>query len=728
MITVAIDGPAGVGKSTVSKELAREYGLAYLDTGAMYRAATWWCLRRGIDLSDGPALASAVHDLFMGGDFSISLDPDVPHVTVAGEEVTDAIRSQEVSSHVSAVSAVPAVRTVLIEAQKEQIAAQADAASYSRGRGIIAEGRDITTVVAPQAEVRVLLTASAEVRQARRSRQESQVASVGRDDVAARDKADSKVNDFTTAAQGVTTIDTTHMNIEETLDAFRSILDAAFEDAGMELPDAEFRKLHPEAELSNADLEDYDLTDEDLDLLEGGDGEETGDAGAFRSVGVLAVVGRPNVGKSTLVNRILGRKAAIVEDTPGVTRDRVTYDANWAGHDFQIVDTGGWEQGVEGMDSVVAQQAELAVSLSDAVLLVVDARTGLTDTDSRIVRMLRKAGKPVILAVNKIDDSSDDAEAADFWRLGMGEPHPISAMHGLGIGDLLDVCLETLEKTKHTSGLLVSSGIPRVALIGKPNVGKSSLLNQLAHENRAVVTDVAGTTRDPIDQVVTIGDRKWLVVDTAGIKRHLAKQHGADYYSSLRTQAAIERSQVCLVLFDVSQPIATQDLRVMSQAVDAGRAIVIVFNKWDLMDDNARRRLARLEETEFNRVPWAEHVRLSAKTGWHTNRLPQAMDTALASWNTRISTSKLNTFLGKIQQAHPHPLRGGKQPRILFATQAATCPPRIVIFATGFLDPDYRRYLENRLREKFGFTGTPIQISVRIREKKKRGERTTKHR
>ncbi len=726
MITVAIDGPAGVGKSTVSTRLASEYSLAYLDTGAMYRAATWWCLHTHVDLSDAPAVAHAVHDLFMGNHFSISVDPEHPHVSADGIDITEEIRSHDVSSHVSVVSSIPSVRSVLIEAQRREIERQKDEDSFSHGRGIIAEGRDITTVVAPRAQVRVLLTASAEVRQKRRNLQRKTVSAVGSDDVAARDRADSKTTSFTTAAQGVTTIDNSHMNLEETLTAFKDILDAAFEDAGMELPDEEFARIHPEANLSNAELEDYELTSEDQDLLSQESATSSEQQPEEQSVGVLAVVGRPNVGKSTLVNRILGRRAAIVQDKPGVTRDRVTYDANWTGHNFQVVDTGGWEVGVEGMDSAVADQAQVAVHLSDVVLFVVDSRTGLTDTDSRIVRLLRKAGKPVVLAVNKIDNPEQDADAADFWKLGMGEPHPISAMHGLGVGDLLDVCVDELEKCHHTSGLRQDPTLPRVALIGKPNVGKSSLLNQLAHANRAVVTDIAGTTRDPVDQVVTIGSQKWVVVDTAGIQRHLAKAKGADYYSSLRTQAAIERSQVCLVLFDVSQPISQQDLRVMSQAVDAGRAIVIVFNKWDLMDDQSRARLRRLEETEFRRVPWAEHIRLSAKTGWHTNRLPQAMNTALESWQKRITTSKLNTFFGKIQQAHPHPLRGGKQPRILFVTQADTCPPRIVIFATGFLDADYRRYLENQLRHKFGFTGTPIKISVRIREKKKRGERTTK--
>ena len=325
-----------------------------------------------------------------------------------------------------------------------------------------------------------------------------------------------------------------------------------------------------------------------------------------------------------------------------------------------------------------------------------------------------------MLAVNKIDDNASEYLAAEFWKLGLGEPYSISAMHGRGVGDLLDVALGKLKEAEKASGYLTPSGLRRVALVGRPNVGKSSLLNQLAHSERAVVNDLAGTTRDPVDEIVDIDGEDWLFIDTAGIKRRQHKLTGAEYYSSLRTQAAIERSELALILFDASQPISDQDLKVMSTAVDAGRAIVLVFNKWDAMDEFDKQRLERLWNTEFDRVMWAERVNLSAKTGWHTNRLARAMNTALESWDQRIPTGKLNAFLGRIQAAHPHPLHGGKQPRILFATQASTRPPRFVIFATGFLEPGYRRYIERQLREEFGFEGTPIQISVNIREKKRK--------
>ena len=715
MITVAIDGPSGVGKSSTSKALAEHFGYAYLDTGAMYRAAAWWCLHNGetlegVSTEDEERLTNLVSEFFTEDHFDISVDPSIATVSCDGEDLSEAIRSSEVSSHVSAISSIIPVRHLLIAAQRAYIDAENAANSFSNGTGIVVEGRDITTVVAPNAEVRILLTAREEIRQARRNAQNSAASGkkpqAGTDNVAERDAKDSKVTSFTEAAEGVITVDNSDMNFQQTLDTLIRLVEAAIDE-----------QLYAEYAVQ---LNDYELEEEDETLFQADHNDGSEDDPRGRQVGVLAIVGRPNVGKSTLVNRILGRRAAIVEDTPGVTRDRVSYDAEWAGTDFRLVDTGGWEADVEGIESAIASQAQIAVTLADAVVLVVDGTVGLTATDERIVSMLRSSGKPVTVAVNKMDTQMSEYMASEFWKLGLGEPHPISAMHGRGVGDLLDEALDSLKKAERTSGFLTPSGLRRVALVGRPNVGKSSLLNQLAHEERAVVNDEAGTTRDPVDEVITVGNENWLFIDTAGIKRRLHKQTGADYYSSLRTQAAIERAELALVVFDVSQPISDQDLKVMSQAVDAGRALVLVFNKWDRLDDFGRQRIERLWETEFNRVTWAQRVNLSALTGWHTNRLHDAMTKALESWDQRISTGKLNAFLGQLQAAHPHPLRGGKQPRILFATQASTKPPRFVIFATGFLEHGYRRYIERSLREEFGFEGTPIQISVNIREKKKR--------
>ena len=708
MIRVAIDGPAGVGKSSTSKALAKYFGFAYLDTGAMYRACAWWCLKQGIDLDaeqiDERVVTETVGEFFTGDHFDISVDPDKPAVSADGEDISEAIRSSEVSTHVSKVSNIIPVRNVLIAAQRAYIAREESADSFSGGLGVVAEGRDITTVVAPDAEVRVLLTAREEVRQARRSGQST--AGVGAEDVAVRDRMDSKVTSFMTAADGVTTVDNSDMDFEHTLDVLIDMVENAIEEQ--------------EYERYAANLEDYELDEGDEALISNTNRDDSSDNGKGKSVGVLAIVGRPNVGKSSLVNRILGHRVAVVEDTPGVTRDRVSYDAEWAGTDFKLVDTGGWEVDVEGIDSAIASQAEVAVNLADAVVLVVDGQVGLTNTEERIVKMLRASGKPVTLAVNKIDDRESEYLAAEFWKLGLGEPYAVSAMHGRGVGELLDAAIDSLKKAEKTSGYLTPSHLRRVALVGRPNVGKSSLLNQLANEERTVVNDLAGTTRDPVDEIVSMDGEDWLFIDTAGIKRRQHKLKGAEYYSSLRTQAAIERCELALVLFDASVPISDQDLKVMSSAVDAGRAIVLVFNKWDAMDEFDKQRLERLWATEFDRVTWAQRVNISAKTGWHTNRLTRAMREALQSWDTRVPTGKLNAFLGQLQAAHPHPLRGGKQPRILFATQASTRPPRFVIFATGFLEHGYRRFIERSLREEFGFEGSPIQISVNIREKKKR--------
>ncbi|NLE71087.1 MAG: ribosome biogenesis GTPase Der [Actinomycetales bacterium] len=486
---------------------------------------------------------------------------------------------------------------------------------------------------------------------------------------------------------------------------------------GLDVPETAEERAREDA--LRAGLAQYDLAEEDLALLEGGAAGDEG-AGQAGPAPVVAVVGRPNVGKSTLVNRILGRREAVVLDTPGVTRDRVTYPAEWAGRPFTLVDTGGWEVDVAGLDARVAEQAELAIDLADVVVLVVDATVGATATDERVVRLLRKAGKPVVLAANKVDGPQLEADAAALWNLGLGEPHPISALHGRGTGDLLDAVLAELPEVSAYGKDLAAGGPRRVALVGRPNVGKSSLLNTLAGAPRVVVDDVAGTTRDPVDELVELGGRPWWFVDTAGIRRRVHQTSGADFYASLRTQAAIEKAEVAVVLVDASATLTEQDTRVISQVVDAGRALVIAYNKWDLMDEDRRRYLEREIERDLVQVQWAPRVNISAKTGWHTNRLVRALETALESWDTRVPTGRLNAFLGELVAAHPHPVRGGKQPRILFATQADTRPPRFVVFATGFLEAGYRRFIERRLRETFGFEGSPIHISVRVREKRKR--------
>ncbi|MFJ6385647.1 ribosome biogenesis GTPase Der [Kitasatospora sp. NPDC092039] len=451
------------------------------------------------------------------------------------------------------------------------------------------------------------------------------------------------------------------------------------------------------------------------------DGFDAGDGAEHVRLPVLAVVGRPNVGKSTLVNRIIGRREAVVEDKPGVTRDRVTYEASWNGRRFKVVDTGGWEIDVLGIDAMVAAQAELGIEQADAVLFVVDATVGATDTDEALIKIIRRAGKPTVLCANKVDGPSTEAEAAYLWSLGLGEPFPVSALHGRGSGDLLDAVMDALpEAPPQTFGDAAPGGPRRIALIGRPNVGKSSLLNKVAGEERVVVNELAGTTRDPVDEMIELGGKTWKFVDTAGIRRRVHLTAGADFYASLRTASALEKAEVAVVLIDASETLAEQDTRIISMAVEAGRAVVVAYNKWDQLDEERRYYLEREIERDLVQVQWAPRVNVSAKTGRHMEKLVPAIETALEGWETRIPTARLNAFLGELVAAHPHPIRGGKQPRILFGTQAGIRPPRFVLFASGFLEAGYRRFIERRLREEFGFVGTPISISVRVREKRKR--------
>ncbi|SPM36902.1 Predicted GTPases, partial [Mycobacterium rhizamassiliense] len=454
-----------------------------------------------------------------------------------------------------------------------------------------------------------------------------------------------------------------------------------------------------------SDESDWEVIDSELS-----DDEEAGPAP------VVAIVGRPNVGKSTLVNRILGRREAVVQDIPGVTRDRVSYDALWTGRRFMVQDTGGWEPDAKGLQQLVAEQASVAMRTADAVILVVDATVGATSADEAAARILLRSGKPIFLAANKVDSEKVESDAAALWSLGLGEPQAISAMHGRGVADLLDAVLAKLPEVSEAAP---SPGGPRrVALVGKPNVGKSSLLNKLAGDERSVVHDVAGTTVDPVDSLIDLGGKLWRFVDTAGLRRKVGQASGHEFYASVRTHSAIDAAEVVVVLIDASQPLTEQDQRVLTMVIEAGRALVLAFNKWDLVDEDRRDLLDREIDRELAQLPWAQRVNISAKTGRAVQKLVPAMETALASWDARIPTGPLNAWVKEIIAATPPPVRGGKQPRILFATQAASRPPTFVLFTTGFLEAGYRRFLERRLRETFGFEGSPIRINVRMREKR----------
>ncbi len=666
---VAIDGPSGSGKSTLAKSLAREFGLRYLDTGALYRAISWALVESGFSQTHRPdpsELATMLPQIAI--DFSTS--PDDSRITVNGEDVEREIRGDQITQNVSWVSAIPEVRAHLLKLQRDVI---------SSGE-IVVEGRDIGAVVAPDAELKIFLTADSSVRASRRAKEnhENALGASDVDDVAqmllSRDLIDSnRTTSPMTKADDAIELDASELDLEDVVEAARILM---FE--------AGFQKQI-----------DYEVT-------------------AETTLPVVAVLGRPNVGKSTLVNRIIGRREAVVEDQPGVTRDRVIHDAEWNGKKFRVMDTGGWEPKGTGMQSKVTAQAELALQHCDVAIFVVDVQVGALDEDELIVKLLRKSGKPVVLIANKVDGLKDESDASALWNLGLGEPHPVSALHGRGSGDALDFVVELLPKIGNSR---VHSGLRRIALVGKPNVGKSSLLNKLAESERVVVDDQAGTTRDPVDEVVEIGGKNWQFVDTAGIRRRPNQQDGVDFYAALRTQVAIERSEVAAALIDASQPLTEQDLRILSLIEESGRALVLIFNKWDLVDEDRRLELEREIDRELIQFGWAERVNISAKTGWHKDRLVPALERALSSWENRIPTGKLNAFLGQLVSATPPPVRGGKQPRILYASQIDNKPPRFVIFATGFLEAGYRRFIERRLREEYGFAGSPIEISVKVRER-----------
>ncbi|MEJ7796424.1 MAG: ribosome biogenesis GTPase Der [Nocardioides sp.] len=433
----------------------------------------------------------------------------------------------------------------------------------------------------------------------------------------------------------------------------------------------------------------------------------------------VAVVGRPNVGKSTLVNRILGRRAAVVQDTPGVTRDRVSYEALWSGRQFLVTDTGGWEPKATGRALRIARQAERAMQTADVVILVVDTTVGPTETDLAAARVLRRSDRPVLLIANKVDDERTEPAVGELWSLGLGEPIPVSALHGRGSGDLLDLILDALPQAPREREDFV--GPRRVALVGRPNVGKSSLLNRLVGEDRAVVDSVAGTTVDPVDSLVELDGQEWRFVDTAGLRRRVAHASGTEYYASLRTEAAIDAAEVALVLIDASESITEQDQRVIGAVIESGRALVLAMNKWDAVDEDRRYDLEREVDRELARVTWATRVNLSALTGRGVNRIAPALQSALESWEKRVPTATLNQWLRTTVDRTPPPPRGGKAPKIRYATQADIRPPRFLVFSTGFLEAGYRRFLERKLREDFGFAGSPIEVSVRVKEKSERG-------
>ena len=430
---------------------------------------------------------------------------------------------------------------------------------------------------------------------------------------------------------------------------------------------------------------------------------------------IVAIVGRPNVGKSQLFNRLVGRRLSIVEDTPGVTRDRLFADCEWCGRRFSLVDTGGIEpRCVEPMLQTVRFQAELAIDQADAVILVTDIHTGPTAADEEVATLLQKARKPVVVAVNKADRVGPaDAALYDFYSLGLGEPIPVSALHGHGTGDLLDAVTALLPAESADE----EEEVVRVAIIGRPNVGKSSLLNRILGEDRVIVSDVPGTTRDAVDTAFTHKTGRYVLIDTAGMRKKARVDENIEYYSVLRAQMAIERSQVCLILLDAEQGVTEQDTKVAGLALEAGKACILVVNKWDVIDKDEKTMDKYREKVraELSFMPFAPMLFISAKTGQRVENLFAVIRHVVEQARIRISTGALNDVLADAQARQQPPTDKGRRLKIYYITQTGVAPPGFVLFCNDaeLFHFSYRRYLENRLRETFGFEGTPIRMTIR---------------
>ncbi|HTT91023.1 MAG TPA: ribosome biogenesis GTPase Der [Acidimicrobiales bacterium] len=441
---------------------------------------------------------------------------------------------------------------------------------------------------------------------------------------------------------------------------------------------------------------------------------------------VVAVVGRPNVGKSTLVNRILGRRETIVEQRPGVTRDRKVLEAEWTGREFTLVDTGGWQAGGMPLDKLVSAQAQRAVNEADAVLFVVDVSVGPTEEDADVARLLLRSGTPVVLAVNKVDNAAREADIWEFAGLGFAQPWPVSALHGRGSGDLLDALVMALEpahppasvdlaaEEPETGELMDQTGDQQaisVAIVGRPNVGKSTLFNRLIGDERAIVHDMPGTTRDAIDTLVETPEGPVRFIDTAGMRRRTKEAEGAEYYSMVRALRAIDQAALALLVIDGTEGVTRQDQRLAERVDAAGNPIVILLNKWDLLDAEAKARVRAQVGDMLGFISYAPVLEVSALTGRGTHRLYPALAKATDAYRRRVPTASLNQAIAAAQAAQPAP-HGA---RVLYATQGATDPPTFTLFTSKELPASYMRYLERSIRERFGFGPTPLKLRARRR-------------
>ncbi len=442
---------------------------------------------------------------------------------------------------------------------------------------------------------------------------------------------------------------------------------------------------------------------------------------------MVAIVGRPNVGKSTFFNYIVGKRISIVEDTPGVTRDRVYAEANWRGKDFTVIDTGGIEfDSSNDILSQMKQQVDIAINMADVIVFMTDAKQGIMASDNEIALILRKSKKPVILVCNKADNFGSDApEIYEFYNLGLGEPHRVSAANAIGIGDVLDTIYELLPSKEKD---LDEDSIVKVAIIGKPNVGKSSLVNKILGENRVIVSDVAGTTRDAIDSEFENEHGKYVFIDTAGVRRHSKIEEKIEKYSVLRTLLAIERADVCLLMIDANEGVTEQDTKIAGEAHEAGKGIIIVVNKWDIYEKQSGT-LEKYTKEIYNKVPYLSYAPvlfISAKTGQRVDKLFDLINNVASQNAKRVSTSVLNQVLNEAIAVVQPPTDKGRRLRIYYMTQASTKPPTFVVFVNDkkLFHFSYERYLVNQIRKEFDLTGTTVRMIVR--EKINKNESKTK--
>lgn len=437
---------------------------------------------------------------------------------------------------------------------------------------------------------------------------------------------------------------------------------------------------------------------------------------------VVAVVGRPNVGKSTLFNVLAGSRISIVKDTPGVTRDRIYADCTWLDKQFTVIDTGGIEPASDDtMLTMMREQAETAISVANVIIFMTDVKDGLVESDYQVADILRRSGKPIVLAVNKVDSFKKyELEVYEFYNLAMGDPIPISAGQKLGIGDLLDKVVELFNADSSTEE--TEDDRPRIAIVGKPNVGKSSIVNRMAGENRVIVSDIAGTTRDAIDTAVRFNKKEYVFIDTAGLRRRSKIKEEIERYSIIRAVTAVERADVVLLVIDASEGITEQDAKIAGIAHENGKGVLILVNKWDLVDkDNyTAKKFTDKIRSVLPFMPYAEILFISALTGQRLNKVYDMIDMIIANQNMRISTGVLNEVISEAAAMNQPPQDKGKQLRIYYSTQASVKPPTFVIFVNykELMHFSYQRYLENQIRNAFGFRGTPVRFVIRERKEK----------